>query len=195
MYPFHYFCAPGTLDDFYPSVAIATLMRIIRDPTLFRHHTEVVKAVTFIFKALGIRSVPYIPQVIPSMMNVIRSSDNTFRDFLFQQLGGLISIVQQHIRNYLDDIFGLIKEFWSVDSPLQPTIILLVENIASALGSEFKVYLPQLVPQILRVLMHDSSTERVVTGKLLLALQKFGSTLNDYLHLVLPPIVKLFDSA
>ena len=184
----------GTLEDFYPSVAIATLMKIIRDPTLFRHHTEVVKAVTFIFKALGIKSVPYISQVIPSMMNVIRSSDNNFRDFLFQQLGGLISIVQQHIRNYLDDIFELIKEFWSVESPLQPTIILLVENIAQALGSEFKVYLPQLIPQILRVLMHDTSQGRSVTGKLLLALEKFGSTTNDYMHLILPPIVKLFDS-
>lgn len=184
----------GTLDDFYPSVAIATLMKIIRDPTLFRHHTEVVKAVTFIFKALGIKSVPYISQVIPSMMNVIRSSDNAFRDFLFQQLGGLISIVQQHIRNYLDDIFELIKEFWTIDSPLQKTIILLVENISQALGSEFKVYLPQLIPQILRVLMHDTSPARDVTGKLLVALEKFGSTTNDYMHLILPPIVKLFDS-
>lgn len=60
----------GTLDDFYPSVAIAALMKIIRDPTLSRHHTEVVKAVTFIFNALGIKAVPYIAQVIPSMMNV-----------------------------------------------------------------------------------------------------------------------------
>jgi hypothetical protein len=31
-----------------------------------------------------------------------------------------------------------------------------VENIAVALGSEFKIYLPQLIPQILRILMHDS---------------------------------------
>ena len=38
------------------------------------------------------------------------------------------------------------------------------------------------------------STDRHVTGKLLSALQKFGSTLNDYMHLFLPPIVRLFDS-
>ena len=87
---------------------------------------------------------------------VIRSSEDSFRDFLFQQLGGLISKVRQHIRNYLNGIFDLIKEFWVVDSPLQPTIILLVENIAVALGSEFKIYLPQLIPQILRILLHDS---------------------------------------
>ena len=37
-----------------------------------------------------------------------RSSEDTFRDFLFQQLGGLIAIVRQHVRNYLDSIFDLI---------------------------------------------------------------------------------------
>ena len=33
-----------------------------------------------------------------------------------------------------------------------------------------------------------------MTGKLLSALQKFGSNLSDYMHLFLPPIVRLFDS-
>ena len=184
-----------TLDDFYPAVAIATLMRIIRDPTLFQHHTSVVQAVVYIFKSLGIKAVPYIAQVIPSMMAVIRTSDNQFRDFLFGQLGFLIQIVKQHIRNYLDDIFILIKEFWTADSPLQSTIILLVEAIALALGSEFKVYLPQLIPHILRVLSHDSSRDKQVTHKMISALIKFGATLDDYIHLVLPPMVKLFDLA
>ena len=127
-------------------------------------------------------------------MTVIRTSDNAFRDFLFGQLGSLIGIVKQHIRNYLDDIFTLIKEFWTPDSPLQSTIILLVEAIAVALGSEFKVYLPQLIPHILRVLTHDSSKDKQVTHKMLSALVNFGNTLDDYLHLVLPPMVKLFDS-
>ena len=66
-------------------------------------------------------------QVIPCMMTVIRTSDNNFRDFLFLQLASLIGIVKQHIRNYLDDIFEMIKEFWTPDSPLQSTIILLGE--------------------------------------------------------------------
>lgn len=33
----------ATLDEFYPSIAIATLMRIIRDNTLAQHHTSVVQ--------------------------------------------------------------------------------------------------------------------------------------------------------
>ena len=71
----------------------------------------------------------------------------------------------------------------------------LAEHISLALGSEFKIYLPQLVPQMIRVLSHDTSKDRNVTGKLLAALRKFGPTLNDYMNLILPKIVALFDLA
>uniref|UniRef100_T1ISC3 Serine/threonine-protein kinase TOR n=1 Tax=Strigamia maritima TaxID=126957 RepID=T1ISC3_STRMM len=155
----------SSLEEFYPAVAIAMLMRIIRDPTLAQHHTMVVQAVTFLFKGLGIKCVPYLQQVMPSFLNVIRTSDNNFRE-----------------------------DYWTVNNPLQNTIILLVEQIAIALGAEFKIYVPRLIPQILKVFMYDNSTNRTVTLKLLLALQKFGSNLDDYLHLILPPIVRLFDS-
>ena len=150
-------------------------------------------------------------------MNVVRFTPLTevsLKEFLFQQLGFLIAIVKQHIRPYLDQILELVKEHWTVNSPFQITIIFLIEHVAMALGAEFKMYLPHLVPLILRVLTHDASKDRSVTGncygylifvqffiqsdfikgKLLQAVQKFGSNLEDYLHLLLPPIVKLFDA-
>ncbi|XP_017768823.1 PREDICTED: target of rapamycin [Nicrophorus vespilloides] len=184
----------NTLEEYYLAMAIATLMKIIRDPTLSQHHTMVVQAVTFIFKSLGIKCVPYISQVLPSYLNVVRTADINFREFLFQQLAHLISIVKQHIRNYLDDICLLIKEFWTPSSTIQTTLILLIEHIAVALGAEFKLYLPKLMPQILRVLNHDQSKDRVVTLKLLGALYKFGNNLDNYMHLILPPLVRLFDA-
>jgi len=33
----------ATLDDFYPAIAIATLMRIMKDSTLAQHHASVVQ--------------------------------------------------------------------------------------------------------------------------------------------------------
>ena len=70
----------NTLEEFYPAVSIATLMRIIKDPSLSQHHTMVVQAITFIFKSLGIKCVPYISQVMPNYLHVIRTSDPTFRE-------------------------------------------------------------------------------------------------------------------
>lgn len=181
------------LEEYYPAVAIATLIRILRDPTLAQHHTSVVQAITFTFKSLGIKCVPYLSQVLPSLLGNIRTSDLNLKEFLFQQLSILIEIVKQHIISHMEDIFRLVKEFWTVNTPIQGTLIILVEKIAIALGSEFKAYLSKLIPQILRVFSHDTSKERTVTIKLLEALQKFGNNLDDYLHLIIPPIVKLFD--
>lgn len=182
------------LDEYYPAVAIAALMRILKDPTLSSRHTSVVQAVTFIFQSLGIKCVPYLSQVLPSLLENIRTANNNLREFLFQQLAILVEIVRQHIITYMDDIFKLIKEFWTANTPLQATLINLIEQIALALGGEFRNYLSQLIPQILRVLQHDTSKDRNVTKRLLQAIQKFGYNLDDYMHLVLPPIVKLFDS-
>lgn len=126
---------------------------------------------------------------MPSFLNVIRTAESSPREFLFQQLATLIVIVKQHIRNYLEDIFNLIKvlyegtvtmtrihfvrlslwiylqEFWVPGSSLQSTLILLVEHIAMALGSEFRMYLPHLMPLILRVFTHDTSKDRSITIK------------------------------
>ncbi|XP_075136061.1 serine/threonine-protein kinase mTOR isoform X5 [Leptodactylus fuscus] len=228
------------LDEFYPAVSVVTLMRILRDQSLSNHHTMVVQAITFIFKSLGLKCVQFLPQVMPTFLSVIRLCDNNIREshqpspqqrtglmspqFMFQQLGMLVSFVRSHIRPYMDDIFALIKDYWTMNNPIQSTIILLVEQIVLALGGEFKLYLPQLIPHMLRVFMHDTSAARSVTIKgksatkgqeaqdsiqgksvlkgqeaqdsiqLLNAIQMFGANLDDYLHLLLPPIVKLFDA-
>ena len=67
---------------------------------------------------------------------------------------------------------------------MQNTIILLIEQIVNALGTEFRVFLPQIVPQILRVFMHDTSKDRAVTAKV-------SSTLSFY-FMVLPKREQLF---
>ncbi|XP_059160425.1 serine/threonine-protein kinase mTOR-like [Physella acuta] len=183
-----------TLEEFYPAVAINLLMRIIRDPSLSQHHNMVVQAITIIFKSLNIKCVPYIQTVIPAYLTVFRTADPSFREFLFQQLGVIIAIVKQHIKNYLEDIFNLIKEYWTNSTSMQSAIIMLIEQIVNALGTEFRMYLPQIIPQILRVFMQDNSENKIVTAKLLKALELFDGNLDDYLHLLLPPVVKLFDN-
>lgn len=70
----------------------------------------------------------------------------------------------------------------------------LLEQLVHAVGSEVKPHLPQIVPQILRILMYDTSKQREYTLQLLEVLQLFGSSLDDCLHVLLPYIIKLFDS-
>lgn len=186
--------SPIVLDEFYPAIAVTSLMRILRDPLLAQHHTNVVHSITYIFQTLGIKCVPYISRVTPGILFVIRTTDNNnFREFLFTQLAQLISVVKIHIRAYLEDIFDLIREYWTPDSQIQSTLILLIEHITVAIGTEFKVYLRKILPHILRVLKYDRSKDRILTEKLLLAIQKFENNLDDVLLAIVPAITALFD--
>ena len=79
--------ANSSLEELYPQVSIAILMRIIRDPSLSQHHTMVVQAITFIFKSLQMKCVPYVQQVIPAYLSVIRSADNNFKEVGIGRVG------------------------------------------------------------------------------------------------------------
>jgi FKBP12-rapamycin complex-associated protein len=50
-------------EDYYPTVAINALMRVLRDPALASQHQAVISSLMQIFKALGTASVPYLPKV------------------------------------------------------------------------------------------------------------------------------------
>jgi FKBP12-rapamycin complex-associated protein len=113
-------------------------------------------------------------------------------NFYFQQLGQLVKIIKQHIRNFLDDIFDLVREFWTSGSNIQLTIIQLVEEIAQALDGDFKIYIPLLLPSMLDVLVSDTSAQFILTQKVLFSLNVFGLGLEEYLHLVIPVLVGLF---
>eukprot|EP00742_Colponemidia_sp_Colp-10_P007030 GILJ01007544.1.p1 GENE.GILJ01007544.1~~GILJ01007544.1.p1 ORF type:complete len:2402 (-),score=355.14 GILJ01007544.1:281-6541(-) len=177
-------------EDYYPTVAITALMRILRDPSLSAHHNMVIQAVMFIFKSLGLKCVPFLPQIIPPFLQVMRNCEDGLRESLFQQLGVLVSIVKQHIRNYLDPLFKLIQDYWKSPA-LLIQILSLLEEISAALKDEFKVYLPDLIPQLLNILHTDRSERRQLTLKVLHALVMFGSSVDDYLYLVIPALVKL----
>ncbi|KAI8620292.1 armadillo-type protein [Chytriomyces sp. MP71] len=180
-------------DDYYPTVVINALTKILKDTSLSVHHTAVVQAVMYMFETLGLKFVPFLSKIIPSLLSMMRVCPPSMLEFHFTKLADLVTIVKQHIRNYLPDIFALINEFWNHASTLQIMILSLIEAIALALDAEFKIYLPSLLPQILQIFELDSSELKQPTRKALHALVVFGSTLEEYLYLVVPVIVRLFE--
>ncbi len=87
-------------------------------------------------QSLDKQSIQFLPQIMPSFLHVLTTCEPGFREFLLQQLGRLVGVVKQHIRDYLDSIFALVKQFW--DDTLIIPIITLVEEISVALSDEFK---------------------------------------------------------
>jgi FKBP12-rapamycin complex-associated protein len=180
-------------DDYYPAVAIRALMKVLRDQSLNTHHSAVITAVMYIFKTLGLKCVPYLHQIIPSLLAMMRTCPTSMLEFYFQQLGLLVSIVKQHIRSYIPDIIALIQEHWNISSNIQSTALTLIESIAVALEGEFKGYLPTMLPQMLLIFDTDTTEKQLPSQRLLNALLTFGQNLEEYLHLVIPAVVKVFE--
>lgn len=179
-------------DEYYPTVVITTLMGLLKDPSLVTHHNAIAQAVLHIFKSLGLKCVPFLNQIIPGLISVIRSSGHVMAEFIFRQLSNLVQVVKQHVRPFLPSILEVCQEYFQVVF-LQPVILSLIDSIAQALDGEFKAFMPQLLPLLLGVLQNDRSTNRDSTIKVLNSFIVFGSTIEEYVHLIVPNIVGLLE--
>lgn len=182
-------------DEYYPTVAINNLMKILKDPSLSSHHNKVIQAIMYIFQTLGLRCVSFLPQIIPGVIKVMHTCQASMLKFYFQQLGALILIVKQHIRPFLGDIFAVIKEFFNsiTNVNIRVIIIHLIESISKALEGEFKIHLPDILPLMLNLIEEDKSTEREPTIHVLRSFVVFGSNIEEHVHIVVPTIVKMFE--
>ncbi|ODV91704.1 hypothetical protein CANCADRAFT_46867 [Tortispora caseinolytica NRRL Y-17796] len=188
-------------DDYYPTVVIHTLMNILRDPSLGAHHTAVIQAIMYIFKALGLQCVPFLPQIIPNVIAVMRSCNSSMLEFYFQQMSELIKIVKQHIRPFLPQIFMLIRDIYDpaynveISPSLEIAMFGMVEAVARALDGEFKLHLPTILPHMLAVLEKDDSSQKNTTQKVLHAFTVFGSTIEEFTNLIIPNIIRLTETS
>ncbi|KAJ3577200.1 hypothetical protein NPX13_g3370 [Xylaria arbuscula] len=179
--------------EYYPTVVINSLLHILKDHSLAQHHASVVEAIMNIFRTLGLECVSFLDRIIPAFLLVIRSSPQNRLESYFNQLATLVSIVRQHIRTYLPSIVEILQEYWDISPSLQGTILSLVEAISRSLEGEFKIYLAGLLPMMLGVLEKDSTVKRIPSEKVLHALLVFGSSAEEYMHLIIPVIVRTFE--
>lgn len=179
--------------EYYPTVVINSLLHILKDHSLVQHHAAVIEAVMNIFRTLGLACVSFLDRIVPAFLLVIRSSSSTRLESYFNQLATLVSIVRQHIRNYLPEVVEVLHEYWHTSTSLQTTIISLIEAISRSLEGEFKTYLAGLLPLMLGVLDKDLSTKRTVSEKILHAFLVFGASAEEYMHLIIPVIVRTFE--
>ncbi|KAI8628398.1 TOR kinase [Xylariaceae sp. FL1651] len=179
--------------EYYPTVVINALLNILKDQSLVQHHAAVIEAIMNIFRTLGLECVSFLDRIIPAFLLVIRSSPPNRLESYFNQLATLVSIVRQHIRTYLPSIVEILQEYWDISPSLQSTILSLVEAISRSLEGEFKIYLAGLLPMMLGILEKDSTTKRTPSEKVLHALLVFGSSSEEYMHLIIPVIVRTFE--
>ncbi|KAI1406854.1 FAT-domain-containing protein [Hypoxylon sp. FL1857] len=179
--------------EYYPTVVINALLNILKDSSLAPHHAAVIEAIMNIFRTLGLECVSFLDRIIPAFLEVIRDCPPSRLESYFNQLATLVSIVRQHIRNYLPQIIDTLHNYWDTSPSLQATILSLVEAISRSLEGEFKIYLAGLLPAMLGVLEKDTTTKRIPSEKVLHAFLVFGSSSEEYMHLIIPVVVRTFE--
>ncbi|XP_006461830.1 hypothetical protein AGABI2DRAFT_151451 [Agaricus bisporus var. bisporus H97] len=182
-------------DDYFQMVVINALLAILKDQALSSHHHTVIDAVMSIFKTQGLKCVAFLPQIIPAFTSVARTASVArLQEFHLQQLAILVGIIKQQVRNYMPEIFALITELWE-HSALQLPIVVLIEALGIALDAEFKPFLPTILSLILKVFEGGPPDDKrsSVQIKVFDAFLTFGSNIEEYLHLVIPIIVKTYE--
>ncbi|KAJ7086196.1 atypical/PIKK/FRAP protein kinase [Mycena epipterygia] len=184
-------------DDYFQTVVVSALLRVLKDPASSGHHHTVIEAVMSIFKTQGLKCVGSLPQIMPAFIAVTRSATVVrVQEFHLQQLAILIGIIRQHVRNHAAEILGLVAELWD-NVLLQTPIVALIEAVGRALAAELKPFLPSILPLLLKVFAVEGelSEKRMATQiKIFDAFQTFGANIEEYLHLVIPIIVRAAES-
>ncbi|KAG9313026.1 phosphatidylinositol 3-kinase [Chiua virens] len=184
---------PGSLtgsDDYYQTVVITSLLAVLRDQSTSNHHHTVIEAIMNIFKTQGLKCVTFLPQIIPAFAAVARTSTARLQEFHLQQLAILVGIIKQHVRNYTPEIWKLVTDLWD-NTSLQLPIVSLVEALGKALDAEFRPFLPSILPLLLKVFEGELTEKRMTTQiKIFDSFLTFGANIEEYLHLIIPIIVK-----
>ncbi|KAK3046508.1 phosphatidylinositol kinase-related protein kinase tor1 [Extremus antarcticus] len=183
-------------EEYYPTVVINTLMNMLKDDTNKQYYSAVVEAVMNIYATMGMKCVPFLSTVVPGIVSVLKDAPEGRLEGYFSQLSLLVKIVRMHIRPHLHVILDAVTEHWHTSTQLQATILSLIESISKSLEGEFKVYLASVLPLMLGVLDADTKSEagRAACSRVLHAFLVFGSSAEEYMHLIIPVIVRMFDT-
>lgn len=150
-----------------------------------------IAAVTQVLHSLGIRCLPFFPQVFPLLLHASRSHDLSLREVAIEHLAQVIGVVKLHIRGYLPSLLALVQEQLRCHGPIQMHCISVVEELSKVLNDEFCDQLVALMPLLLSILHTDSSEKRLPTLRLLQSLKVFQHNMVSQLHIVVPAVLRV----
>ena len=216
-----YLCQSQSYDEYYPSVAIASLMRVIVDPRLLSHHSLSLSALMFILKSLGRdKCQPFLASIVPVFLREMRSCDDVLRESYLQQLSSIVQLVGGGAKEWVEELMDLALHFWPLPAvvtglaapiapvftasaggmaanappPLLLPILSLFEQICIHLPSFFPTHLPVLLAKFLSLFADYPTEQSIASARCVLATLSVFSAhadLTAHLHFILPSLLDL----
>ena len=216
-----YLCQSQSYDEYYPSVAISSLMRVVVDPRLLSHHSLSLSALMFILKSLGRdKCQPFLISIIPVLLREMRGCDDVLRESYLQRLSSIVQLVGSGVKEWVEEMMDLALHFWplpavitGLTAPIAPVftantiglvtnappplllpILSLFEEICVHLPSFFPTHLPALLAKFLALFADHPTEQNIASARCVLAsLSVFSAhaDLTAHLHFILPSLLDL----
>eukprot|EP00887_Chlorella_sp_A99_P006163 scaffold3.g6163.t1 len=174
-------------EDYYPTVAINALIRVLREPGMASLHGRAVQALFDIIKAMGLNFV------VPVLLQLTRAADDAQRRVdMVRALTDLVVLMRQHIRKFLPDFLALVHDFWGTTPALLPHVLNLLAELSQTLRDDFRAWAPDLLPKFVALFNDAERTgDYTLVKPGLDAIRALGPVLEDHLQLLLPALNRL----
>ena len=202
-----YLCQSQSYDEYYPSVAIASLMRVIVDPRLLSHHSLSLSALMFILKSLGRdKCQPFLASIVPVFLREMRTCDDVLRESYLHQLSSIVQLVGGGVKEWVEEMMDVALYFWplpavitGLTAPIAPVftasagslgaanappplllpILSLFEQICVHLPSFFPTHLPVLLAKFLSLFADHPTEQNIASARCVLTSLSVFSTHAD----------------
>ncbi|CAK7330253.1 unnamed protein product [Dovyalis caffra] len=171
----------ATSEDYYSTVAINSLMRILRDPSLASYHQKV---------------------VLPDLFHTVRTCDDYLKDFITWKLGTLVSIVRQVLHLVEQLCLALNDEFRKHLPVILPCCIQVLSDAERCNEYTYVLDILHMLEvfgdaavdiehSVLQSAILERSSKLQPVENFSLCLHNVG-TLDEHMHLLLPALIRLF---
>jgi FKBP12-rapamycin complex-associated protein len=185
------------LEEYYPMLAINLLIKIIKNAIGITPRKDAIQALVYAMRNLDTRCANYVEYVIPPFLELIKNMNDNIVIDLITQLGHLVIYIKKHIDPYINGILDVVKFYWNMTE--KQTIIIalidLIQSIVNVMGIEYKKYLPETIPLILKKLQREILGNKTPNVQKLLHLTRSCSaSMEFYVHLMLGQLIEFLNN-
>lgn len=154
-------------EEHFMDLVVSELMVIAYDTSLIHIHVEVIRSCGILVVKAGVKTIPYLPQLVPAFIHMVKSCNDIERFALINELAKIIAIFGVHLRVYVSDIIDLIIQYWlpiyegkfHPSTPRMHSVIMgLLKALVKSLGDELRPCIPRLVKHCMAVFQDGAAS-------------------------------------
>ncbi|KAJ3445014.1 serine/threonine-protein kinase mtor [Anaeramoeba flamelloides] len=175
--------------EYYPKIAIYVLSKILIESKKIPFLTPSIDALMSIVSIIDIQCIEYLPIIVKTLIQILQTCDLKLKQSIFIHFIDLIKIVRYNIKPYLNEILHSMNKFWNPFLYLQ--IITLIENLLNVFKNNLQYKFSLLIFKMIEILKKDHLVKKDISLKILKCFQLIDIWFENYLHLIIPLLLKI----